>query len=1324
MVKSNRNNLPSHNSLDNRIVQSKSDNLKFLFQIKLEDFIPSYAHFGKGFDDEMFDIYHDEPENVFYRKKEFYENKLTDSEKKPDGPGIPLKTQNNISRFLSTKTLNDEMLLFHGVGSGKCVHPDTMIYVNEIHQRIEDVFKNNHTTISIDNISEEWSVPNRSLIVNSISPHNTVFEKEVKQLYRQYVVNEPMYTIEIETLNGTRSITTTGKHQFLTLSKWVPSHQLKVDDFIAISGSLLKHEQQGISRVFQHDKNLDAIFIQIKNIIPSFYTGYVYDLEVERYHNYSANGFVTHNTCSGVTIAELNRKTNPYLKPTLVLVKGGPLKRNFIRELATKCTPGQYIPDNFSALSKGEKIIRMNKLVSAHYEIHTFETFVKNIVNKGSDQFLKKEYSDRTILIDEVHNIRSQTKKRNSTHEVLDIYAGMHRFLHLLENRKIALLTATPMRDKPYEFAGVMNLILPLNSQLPTDKEFMEKFFDGDKIINLKSLKKAIRGRVSYVRSMETGVVKTFEGQVYGKMKKIKICPDKMSDFQTQGYLNAYQLDKGDVKKTGVDLNDIKETIDEEIDDEKKSQGLYDKSRQASLFVFPDGSYGGEGFRKYITENKNSYSLDAKFRDELTNGGKNTTSQIIKNISKYSSIYAATIKDIIDHPDENVFVYNKYVQGCGAILFSELLKLVGFSRTRGHIDMSETNEEDEPSLIKKSSIKSKPKKTSKNLKKEKSNWKQRVRFADKDDEKDDEESEEETDESENEDEKDSFKIADKREFGSKPRFAIITGETVSDVEVDRIIDGIFNHPDNKHGKYIQVIIGSQIIGEGKSLKNVRQIHVQTPHWNNSETEQGIGRGIRAFSFDDLAIEDRYSKIFRHAAIPKGNIESINYLMYLISENKDFQMKQIERICKETAVDCGLNKGRNRLPSDEDYSRECDYMKCDYKCDYEEDELADDEIITDTYNLFYAEKEIIQIVGIVKKLFKKRFVYDLTDLISKFQETPPVIVVRALKHIIDKSIQLTNRLGFPCFLREDHNLYFLVDEITLPSSFLLSHYTQHPNIKINYKFEDMIQIAQYRYIQDKINILENFNPNNAEDKKEILNQLNGFSPVIQEMFLEMAVVGDRSSSSDPEKSSLRKLILEHFRNFIVKIKERTISTLLQEDEDTLRCLPNSKTKYSDWYTCDNNLSEQLDNIKNEEKNNMKQNPYGYYGIITANTKKKKSHSFKIMLVEEDNTDKRKNRRGSVCMEMVPKKKIADIIGIINDKKDPENPTIGIPSGNEFNIPRNKMIDTLSQWLDKKELNEMSDKRLQTVYFWQIKAGKNMLCDNLEGWFKKNGLMSYE
>lgn len=58
-------------------------------------------------------------------------------------------------------------------------------------------------------------------------------------------------------------------------------------------------------------------------------------------------------------------------------------------------------------------------------------------------------------------------------------------------------------------------------------------------------------------------------------------------------YFNQYGLELLDFQKEYY-LNALKE--------DREGKGIYTHCREASLFVFPDGTYGSKGFSNYVTE--------------------------------------------------------------------------------------------------------------------------------------------------------------------------------------------------------------------------------------------------------------------------------------------------------------------------------------------------------------------------------------------------------------------------------------------------------------------------------------------------------------------------------------------------------------------------------------------------------------------------------------------------------------------------------------------------------------------------------------------------
>lgn len=971
----------------------------------------------------------------------------------------------------------------------------------------------------------------------------------------------------------------------------------------------------------------------------------------------------TGKTCSAIATAELSKNIGTNYKQTLILVSGDTIRRNFIREIAFKCTKGEYIPKNYEISTKGEQVARLNKKIRNSYKILTFEIFTK-MLNLLTPEQIEREYSNRVIIIDEIHNIRihpeessskKQKRKDLKQQQKLNIYKTFHTFLHLVKNRKILLLSATPMKDMPFEFSSVMNLILPLDQQLPEGNDFVKEYFENDKLIQQDKLKSIVRGRISYLRSMETSLQKEFVGDLLkGNLEYFNVVKHKMSDFQKQYYLNAFNKDERDEK-----------------------QGLYDNSRQASLFVYPDGSYGKTGFEKYLKKTKSGhYQLIKEFKDEITNGDKATIMERLENVKKLSCSFHDTIKQILDNPNQNIFVYCKYVKGGGIILLGEILKLFEYKRF---------NIENQRKFLK-----------------AKSENKEEVKI-------------------------DITKVEDiekllEEEMEENKYFAVITGETASSFETEEIIEK-FNSSENKNGKLCQVILGSQLLGEGKSLFNIRQIHILTPHWNNSEIEQAIGRGVRAFSHDELPENERNIKIFRHLSVADKLINSIDFKMYKVSEDKEKLIRQLTRLSKIVSFDCLQNKPRNLLETDMDGSRSCDYEKCEYKCDGEIDE--EQELITDSYNLYYSEDDIGNMLNIIKEMFRFCSHYTLEEIqqsiLSKTKvEISPMIMLKTLKSIIDLSVDIPNRFGMPCYMRENNNTFFLVDDITYSNNILLSYYEKSPEIRQEKTLQDEIDERPNlisKYLQ-KYKVEEN--------KEKFLKTIQTIPLDQREKMLEIAYVLHKNNKNN----FISQVIMEHYKEYINTYYD--VSTLLYKDFKIMR-----KFENNEWNDCDEKEIDMILSHKQEEVKDF--DKLDYFGILKNNAKTEQ----KDFLIR-DNTNQKITKggkvdhrggstRGFVCLTH-PLMKIGKIYENIN-----------IPIPEDFNLepPKNiKKEDYYKKILNEKfskvkesekklfikytpeYINNLSLVELTKLVYIYIKSSKKSLCEEMKQWFIENKLMKTE
>ena len=326
-----------------------------------------------------------------------------------------------------------------------------------------------------------------------------------------------------------------------------------------------------------------------------------------------------------------------------------------------------------------------------------------------------------------------------------------------------------------------------------------------------------------------------------------------MSNFQSENYRESY------------------------IAEGKK--GVFIDSRQASLFVFPDGTWGDAGFSnknnievKYNISIKNNkktkslyYTLSQKLKNELKG---ETDEETLKNIEKYSSKYSACIRNILNSYNEKKksFVYNEYVKGSGGILFSFLLELFGFEK--GNITVN-TKKPRYILLNNVTSSSSEIKNLIKKFNNEENLYGEYITVI----------------------------------IGSS---VISEGFSFYDIQEEHILTPHWNYSETD-----QAIARGYRFGSHKNLINV-----------------GINPVLKIYQYVSIP-NDKYD-----------DYESIDLKMYEISEVKDVNIKNIEYLIKETAFDCALNYNRNYIEG-YDKQRECEYKKCNYTCEEIPTELYKD-----------------------------------------------------------------------------------------------------------------------------------------------------------------------------------------------------------------------------------------------------------------------------------------------------------------------------------------------------------------------------------------------
>lgn len=816
----------------------------------------------------------------------------------------------------------------------------------------------------------------------------------------------------------------------------------------------------------------------------------------------------TGKTCGSIAVAENLLKVK---NKVVIIVPNDILVAQWKKEIAFVCTDGKYIPEHFystdpsTRLTKNEKITRLNKMLrSGRYIVTTYGAFKNKKLTGRDAKFIKKEFSNSLIILDEAHNLRKHEGKKKKESEAL--YKEYHNFLHSIENSKILLLTGTPMVDSIDELPGLLNLILPLNEQYNT-KTFKKKFLGENKIKNEKEFFKPIISRISYIREGGTFPERIDHG-VTEFTKHIKTVNNKMSETQKNGYLEAYNRD---------------ETT--------KTSGLRSNSTQAINFVFEeDGKYywGKEAEKLLVTQKKvgsrKLYSLKQKY-----------SSMLRDNLQKYSSKYYHLIKLAKENPTTPIFVFNPLVHGTGGSIFlSIILKL--------------------------------------------------------------------------------FDI----------KVVTITAE--ESISNKKNID-LFNSKENRNAEQIQVLIGSKAVSTGTSLINVKDVVTVSPWWNNSVTEQAISRGIRADSLSYLSESERVVNVYQYANIHEdiSNKENIDVIRFRLTESKDIEIKTFERGLKRVGWDCAMNYQRNYKPG-KDGSRDCDYTDCEWKC-YQITSPGNSTNVPldyNTYNLYYFDESIKEIINILSNIFKETSIIDISQMKNENMK----LIVISVDYIIKNNVMFTNKYGISCFLKNDGNILYLTE--SLDTKLDQSWYTIYTIIN---EITNLSEVFDNEII---LKDLENFD----------CNDVSNLDILTQTKVLEMLYTISLSSQKAKE-------FLGQFKNKLFIFDDISVHNLLKTretgnyidfnkgDDGVLRCFTEG------WKDCEKKESDLVSKLISEEKlvsnKDIIENEYKVYAVI-------ENDKFKIAdkTKEKGGSDRRKVFTGSVCVDAGWSKKdlllLAEKLGI--------------------------------------------------------------------------------
>lgn len=671
-------------------------------------------------------------------------------------------------------------------------------------------------------------------------------------------------------------------------------------------------------------------------------------------------------TCASIQIAErFKEQVIKYNTKIYIVLPGPTLEKNFKDELIGPCTNNIYYSQNTDYLNKSDKK-KANLKIYEYYEIITYKKLLRKVLGekiRDTNKEYKKDengnilrdisanriisLSNTIIIVDEAHHLSDNDYGR-SLKKIINNKKS--------ENLKVVLLTATPMRNLASDIIFLLNLIRPKNDPIIKEKIFLPNVTNSYNIQvrpgGLEYFKKMIKGYVSYLRGADpvTFAIRNDIGKISKFNQFTKLIKCKLSQIQEKTYL-SYQKNNV-IDPLSIKLINISNIV------------LPDLGRTHKI----SARSGNMDFEKIkITLKTNYYKLNVaigklinkKYDNYLVLNSNKLSGKLFKleNLIYFSTKYVTVLNNInnniVGKNNPGIsFIYSRFIT-LGINLLEEILN------QNGYINYQDT-------------IK---------------NYKHvRCYYCG---------------------------VIQKKHSNIKHEYypstyLSITGEKEFEVDEDKknIINTVFNKSSNSTGRYIKILLGSSVLTEGISFKNMKDVHILEAQYTLTNIDQIIGRAIRYCSHNDIMSEsNQYPKvnIYKYIGYINNDDISSEESIYKKAEIKYKTVKQFERIMKETAVDCPLNYNGNVFS--EEYNKYkncektntcpavCDFTSCKYTCDDtslnklwnpKKDEYNDiplEQIDHSTFNISLQNSEIKSIKNIIKELYLKNFAYTLKQIID-------------------------------------------------------------------------------------------------------------------------------------------------------------------------------------------------------------------------------------------------------------------------------------------------------------------------------------------------------
>lgn len=488
---------------------------------------------------------------------------------------------------------------------------------------------------------------------------------------------------------------------------------------------------------------------------------------------------------------------------------------------------------------------------------------------------------------------------------------------------------------------------------------------------------------------------------------------------------------------------------------------------------------------------------------------------------------------------------------------------------------------------------------------------------------------------------------------------------------------------NMRGDECHVILANRESIQLGNLKNVQIIHILHPHISPVEqrfiihrcAQKGLHESLIQHGFiPELKVYQHVSLINNAATmhVDMEKFRSVELGIYQQQQAKDILFKQLDQVLKESSFDYEQQstKEDNTVEKDMDFS---------------------------TYNLYYGNRQ--NLMNGIYRIFKLNYSIDFYTL-QNILEADTFQLLHVLSQIITENIPLINARGIQCYLREQANEYYLVDNIALGSEHHdLNFYVRYP---ILYKRQSLQSAIRGKVFLNNLKKVRQIRE--AHTEEEVRDYLETLSLELQEFFLEKCLV-IKYYENGIYDNPLIDWVENIYRSKNVLESNQTFNLISHLLEPRVRCFDGKH-----WVDYSSSLHL---NPSDLIINRFTENAYGVYGILDESHK----NTFCIKdfreAISDDGKmlDRRKIKTISTTDSILNK---IDLIEICLHVK--------LPVISELQVinPKEKLMESK---MGRKCLHlwkNASDDELRHILYWLELPRKQML-ELLRSWFVEQGLL---